>query len=139
MVGHNGISNAIGIEETAGAVVLTFFSTILSVDVLEELAAPCTRLAEDDRPDPLVLRSAHPHVFLAGAHLGEIAELDKTRACLMPVSVERRFNGSSDSPRPQSPPSTVPARAEGSISFSHATRWSPERTRGFTILGSGGV
>jgi enoyl-CoA hydratase len=77
VVGHNGISNAIGIEETAGAVVLTFFSTILSVDVLEELAATCTRLAEDDRPDPLVLRSAHPHVFLAGAHLGEIAELDE--------------------------------------------------------------
>jgi len=77
VVGHNGISKAIGVEQTSGTVVLTFFSTVLSVDALEELAATCTRLAADDHPEPLVLRSAHPHVFLAGAHLGEIAMLDE--------------------------------------------------------------
>jgi enoyl-CoA hydratase len=50
-------------------------SPILSEDELGRLARSLTSAAEAARPQPLILRSTHPEVFAAGAHLGEIAAL----------------------------------------------------------------
>jgi enoyl-CoA hydratase len=54
---------------------------VLSREVLNELADTLTRLAALDPPQPVVLISAHPTIFLAGAHLAEIATLDPA-SCL---------------------------------------------------------
>jgi enoyl-CoA hydratase/carnithine racemase len=69
-------SDAIGIERLAGISVLEFASPILSLDVLDRLTSTLVALAAEEPHHPLVLRSAHPSVFLAGAHLAEIANLD---------------------------------------------------------------
>jgi enoyl-CoA hydratase len=49
---------------------------ILSRETLAELALVLDRLFATEPVLPVVLASAHPTIFLAGAHLGEIAELD---------------------------------------------------------------
>jgi enoyl-CoA hydratase/carnithine racemase len=59
-----------------GVAVITFTSPILAVETLEALASAIETLASADEPEPLVLHSANPRVFLAGAHLAEIARLD---------------------------------------------------------------
>jgi len=69
-------TNAIGIERLPGVTVLEFASPILSLDVLDRLSSTLVALAAEKAHDPLVLCSAHPSVFLAGAHLAEIANLD---------------------------------------------------------------
>jgi 3-hydroxyacyl-CoA dehydrogenase/enoyl-CoA hydratase/3-hydroxybutyryl-CoA epimerase len=56
---------------------VVFTSPILEERVLEELIAVFQQDAGGDPAKPLVLRSAHPTVFLAGAHLAEIASLDE--------------------------------------------------------------
>lgn len=66
----------IEVESRRGTTVLAFLSPILSVEVLDELYSTLESLAEESGGDPLVLGSAHPSVFLAGAHLAEIAVLD---------------------------------------------------------------
>jgi enoyl-CoA hydratase/carnithine racemase len=66
----------IGIERQSGVLVLEFASPILSLDILDRLTSILEALAKDGAHDPLVLCSAHPSVFLAGAHLAEIANLD---------------------------------------------------------------
>ena len=55
---------------------MTFGSPILAVDVLDELRTTVESLAVSCEPDPLVLASDHPGIFLAGAHLAEISRLD---------------------------------------------------------------
>jgi enoyl-CoA hydratase/carnithine racemase len=55
---------------------IVFTSPILTIRVLDALASALRSLASDDDPRPLVLRSDHPTVFLAGADLREIAALD---------------------------------------------------------------
>jgi enoyl-CoA hydratase/carnithine racemase len=67
---------AIRIEKRSGVAMLRFSSPILSLDVLDELSSTLETLSEKDERDPLVLHTAHPSVFLAGAHLAEIAALD---------------------------------------------------------------
>lgn len=69
-------NNKIGIERLPGVTVLEFVSPILSLEVLDRLSLTLEALAAEDAHDPLVLCSAHPSVFLAGAHLAEIANLD---------------------------------------------------------------
>jgi enoyl-CoA hydratase/carnithine racemase len=69
-------TSAIGIERLPGVTVLEFASPILSLDVLDGLSLTLETLAAENAPVPLVLCSAHPSVFLAGAHLAEIANLD---------------------------------------------------------------
>ena len=64
-------------EETTCAL-LTFSSPVLAVRVLDDLAARLDELARRPGARPVVLVSSHPTIFLAGAHLGEIAELDET-------------------------------------------------------------
>ena len=49
---------------------------ILSRQVLSDLIETLDALSREPSPPPLVLASAHSTIFLAGAHLGEIAELD---------------------------------------------------------------
>lgn len=69
-------SRAVEIERRPGVTGLRLSSPILSLDVLDELSSTLDTLASEDAPAPVVLSSAHPSVFLAGAHLGEIAALD---------------------------------------------------------------
>jgi enoyl-CoA hydratase/carnithine racemase len=66
----------IGIDRRSGVTVLCFSSPLLSLGVLDELASTFEALADHDPRSPIVLCSAHPSVFLAGAHLAEIATLD---------------------------------------------------------------
>jgi enoyl-CoA hydratase/carnithine racemase len=69
-------TNKFGIERLPGVTVLEFASPILSLEVLGRLSSTLEELAAGSTHDPLVLCSAHPSVFLAGAHLTEIANLD---------------------------------------------------------------
>ena len=64
------------VESRRGTTVLAFSSPILSVEVLDELSSTLESLTAESGGDPLVLGSAHPSVFLAGADLAEIAVLD---------------------------------------------------------------
>jgi enoyl-CoA hydratase len=48
----------------------------LSSEALDEFSSTVESLSASEVPRPLVLWSAHPSVFLAGAHLAEIANLD---------------------------------------------------------------
>ena len=54
---------------------------ILTRRVLSEIVSTFDELKGESDPPPLVLASAHPTIFLAGAHLGEIAELNP-RSCI---------------------------------------------------------
>ncbi|MCU0305369.1 MAG: enoyl-CoA hydratase/isomerase family protein [Thermoanaerobaculales bacterium] len=51
---------------------------ILARSVLAALVDALAGLAARPDPPPVVVASAHPTIFLAGAHLGEIAELEAT-------------------------------------------------------------
>ena len=55
---------------------LIFTTPILNTRVMDELASILRHLATETAPRPVILRSAHPSVFLAGADLGEIITLD---------------------------------------------------------------
>ncbi len=55
---------------------LTFTAPVLELAVLQELEEYLDEFARDQIPRPLILDSAHPSIFLAGAHLAEIAVLD---------------------------------------------------------------
>ena len=69
---------AVGIRHLPGVTVLEFASPILSLKALAGLSAALESLAAETKPNPLLLCSAHPSVFLAGAHLAEIATLDSS-------------------------------------------------------------
>jgi len=69
-------TSEVGIQRLPGVTVLEFASPILSLQVLDGFSSTLESLATDSAPDPLVLCSAHPSVFLAGAHLAEISNLD---------------------------------------------------------------
>lgn len=59
-----------------GVVLATFESPVLTRAVLRRLTEALNELAAAAEPQPVVLRSTHPSIFLAGADLSEIAELD---------------------------------------------------------------
>lgn len=67
---------AIRVDHRDGTTIATFCSPILAVDVLDELRTSIEFLTMSPDPDPLVLASDHPGIFLAGAHLAEISCLD---------------------------------------------------------------
>jgi enoyl-CoA hydratase/carnithine racemase len=100
----------IEIGNRRGAVVITFATPILTVEVLEELLSTLDRLAVEGVHESLILQSAHPTVFLAGAHLGEIADLDAASSTMY----ARRGRGVIDLLR-RSPAATV-ASVGGSCS-----------------------
>jgi len=83
---------------------------ILARRVLSELINTLDALSREPVPPPLVLASAHPTIFLAGAHLGEISELD-SQTC---VDYARR--GRSVASRLESYPAPVVAAVHGSCS-----------------------
>ncbi len=85
-------------------------SPILSRRVLGEIAAALDELKLEPCPSPLVLTSAHPTIFLAGAHLGEIAGLDQ-RSCIAYAEL-----GRSIADRLASHPAAVVAAVHGSCS-----------------------
>lgn len=60
---------------------ISFHRPILTVEALVELAEALGELASAHTAEPVVLASNHPTIFLAGAHLGEIAELD-SESCI---------------------------------------------------------
>ena len=60
---------------------LIFCSPVLAVIVLDELVGHLKRLANRSHQTPVILESSHPAIFLAGAHLAEIADLDE-RSCV---------------------------------------------------------
>lgn len=66
----------LALRDDGGITAVTFHRPILTRTMLTELGGVLEELAARDRPSPIVLASAHPTIFLAGAHLGEIAELD---------------------------------------------------------------
>lgn len=59
----------------SGAIILSFVSPILSRRVLDSLVSALESAAQGGVA-PLILSSDDPRVFLAGAHLGEIARID---------------------------------------------------------------
>lgn len=83
---------------------------ILARQVLSEIADALDLLKLDPSPPPLVLASAHPTIFLAGAHLGEIARLDP-RSCIPYAEL-----GRSVADRLASHPAPVVAAVHGSCS-----------------------
>jgi enoyl-CoA hydratase len=62
----------------AGVARLQFVQTILETRILDRLLEFLAELAASDPAPPILICSLHPSVFLAGAHLGEIAGLDAT-------------------------------------------------------------
>lgn len=80
---------AVRLEKHRGTAALVFGSPILDREALTGLEACLRRLADEPEPRPLVLRSLHRTVFLAGAHLGEIAALD-ARSCVGYAALGRR-------------------------------------------------
>ncbi len=94
-------------EETTTVVLK---SPILSRRVLGELAEAIDELELEASPRPLVLASAHPTIFLAGADLGEIAGLDQ-RSCIAYAELGRSIAN-----RLSSHSSAVVAAVHGSCS-----------------------
>lgn len=56
---------------------LTLIRPVLEVATLKELTRLLHRFSRSPHPRPLILGSNHPTIFLAGAHLAEIADLDE--------------------------------------------------------------
>jgi enoyl-CoA hydratase/carnithine racemase len=81
-------SCAVAVERLDGATMLCFTSPILSREVLDDLTSALEGLACEDAREPVIFRSEHPSVFLAGAHLAEIADLDA--ASCMPYAEHGR-------------------------------------------------
>jgi enoyl-CoA hydratase/carnithine racemase len=65
----------IRLDEFPTTVRLTLTSPVLEMAVMDELGERLAQLALESPSKPLILTSAHPTIFLAGAHLGEIARL----------------------------------------------------------------
>lgn len=64
------------VEHRHGVAMIALASPILTVQTLADLLRAVSRLAAETCRRPLILHSTHPSVFLAGAHLAEIAALD---------------------------------------------------------------
>jgi enoyl-CoA hydratase/carnithine racemase len=70
--------SSISLEREPGLVTVLMESAILARRVLADLSDALEGLVGEADAPPLVLASAHPTIFLAGADLVEIAELDPT-------------------------------------------------------------
>jgi enoyl-CoA hydratase len=68
------------VHRASGIALVSFDRPVLSEAVLAELERCLDGLAREAAPSPLVLRAAHPTIYLAGADLAEIAALDD-RSC----------------------------------------------------------
>jgi len=70
--------HAVRSDARDGILEVVFERPVLALPVLDALASALDR-AEADAV-PVILRSSHPSIFLAGAHLAEIAALDRHSA-----------------------------------------------------------
>ncbi len=68
--------SSVELVRDGGVATLLLQTPILARRVLSEIGAVLDRLELESAPLPLVLASAHPTIFLAGADLGEIQALD---------------------------------------------------------------
>lgn len=102
--------NAVSIHREARVAVVHLSSPILRRRLLDELLGVLDELARSDPPPPVVLASEHPTIFLAGAHLGEIAELTVDEC------VPYARHGRSVARRLETHPSPIVAAVHGSCS-----------------------
>ena len=70
---------SVTVLQAGDGAVVAFAEPVLSEAVLAELEACLDSLERGGGRTPAVLRSTHPTIFLAGAHLAEIAALDAAR------------------------------------------------------------
>jgi len=91
-------------------VTVSLTSPILSREVLTDFRDALDRLARENAHSPVVITSDHPTIFLAGAHLGEIAELN-SRSCVAYARL-----GRSVAHRLETHPAPVIASVHGSCS-----------------------
>jgi len=68
------------LDHEDGLTLLVLESPILSTGLLHDLDDALAEASRTSPPEPLVLSSEHPRIFLAGAHLGEIEDLDARSA-----------------------------------------------------------
>lgn len=66
----------LSVHRRDGVALLELHAPVLAVRLLRELSATLDSLARHAGDTPLVIASDHPRIFLAGAHLSEIADLD---------------------------------------------------------------
>ncbi len=104
------VSSSLSIIRGEETTTLVLESPILARRILGEIAAVLDELKLEASPCPIVLASAHPTIFLAGAHLGEIAALDH-RSCIAYAEL-----GRSIADRLASHPAAVVAAVHGSCS-----------------------
>jgi len=104
------MTNRLTTDDGPSWVRLTFVGPVLERVVMEELAERLDGLAKRQPSKPLILASAHPRIFLAGAHLAEIAALDATS------SVDYAASGRAVMARLDNFPSATVAAVAGSCS-----------------------
>jgi len=68
--------SSVGLVRNDGVTTMLLNTPILARRVLSEIADALDELGLETSPSPLVVASAHPTIFLAGADLGEIQDLD---------------------------------------------------------------
>jgi enoyl-CoA hydratase len=68
--------SVVTLDTVAGVALVSFSTPVLSTEVLDALDRTLDTVASRRSRTPAVLRSLHPSIFLAGAHLAEIAALD---------------------------------------------------------------
>ncbi len=71
------MTDRITVDDGPSWVRLTFETPVLELATMEDIVERLDRLAQRIPQKPLILASAHPSIFLAGAHLAEIASLDE--------------------------------------------------------------
>ena len=104
------VSSTLSLIRSEETTTVVLQSPILARRILGEIAIVLDELKLEASPRPLVLASAHPTIFLAGAHLGEIATLDH-RSCVAYAEL-----GRSIADRLASHPAAVVAAVHGSCS-----------------------
>ena len=104
------VSSCLSLIRSDESTTVVLKSPILARRVLGEFAVVLDELKFEAFPPPLVLASAHPTIFLAGAHLGEIAALDQ-RSCVAYAELGRSIVN-----RLSSHPAPVVAAIHGSCS-----------------------
>lgn len=86
----NGIGPAVRLLRHRRSIELVVLTPIVGRSLRTELETCLKKLAGEPHPLPIVIRSRNPRVFLAGADLAEIADLD-VDACVSYAEIGRRL------------------------------------------------